>query len=1007
MQLDGIEVNLAGLLGMVVGNDNLGEVPALGVRYRCPCNRPHQEEVRTLRLFLSGDRMVFRCWACGWIGGVLEFAFKVTGATSGDDEIRVTRDRFFFPEGVDEYQIQQLERYRRAMHGFNQWRCRLRYEASPSGAVRLPHYQKFSAWGWEAGFGDYGLALQSELASYLPQTPHPKRWGRSTFVRVALVRGIFGQPVRIIILDPGLTTLAVDGHLCGIPVDLAPGYQGPLLSAPRSIEWADIGSQIVLTANPGIATDILRQMIKQKADLWDEIPRVDPDRRPEEHGLPVALLHTPSCPVGPLPFEKVVFAHRPGDVPDVALTMDDPSTGVTLHEHSDDDRFDLTAICRSGGRPIAAASACSVRRRAEEEGKCPFRLLRELSTLPYLDQSTVAAVAGNIAGAIDGDAQAELDALQLEEARFLQIGNTRYRSLGRRYFRTSPRRKPIAISNFCLRILEDRIDAEGLLSSHLLRLVMGKRFADFEISNRDFEDPRNFWLAIRSVAASHAFGEYPSLVSTVEQGRLSQIVLATQAPARQVRVGQLGFGVGGAEFNFPSYTIGRPGVLRRRNLAPAQFRVVGEVVWSLPDLEVQKRNLVVWVGGLSGIERKSALALVAASVAWLHRARIMGRSLIAFQTADQLEFLSRLLGSEMTGRGRASGRNSRHPKILMGNGRSVEKMETHGAIVAGIAHRSHWLSEEIFTVVTAEAPKAEPAGSGLLPLILHACVRASTAEEALQLLFTGSEGDPLMEGELTDAASRVSRPGQYLSSFFGACRRVNAQEDILSSRSRHFLPIDRTAEKLEKAGYSFERRRVSHEIRAVYGFEPHFYGASKRPTWELSSKADLGMEVAAMTKEIQKPGERVRAAFRLGVVHAYLEWSNRAVISREMKDESLRRKYENDISPEVEQSRRLSCQLKESYVAGYRAMALNCASRTLGCYFVTESTSSFFENPLALDLDVRLSVFVESRDDCPSTDDPHFRRTMENRDLLEGGARPATGIRGHSTPVGGLAVSRM
>ena len=159
MQLDGIEVNLAGMLGMVVGNDDLGEVPALGVRYRCPCNKPHQEEVRTLRMFLSGDSAVFRCWACGWTGGVLEFAFKVMGAKTPEEEAKVLKDRFLFPEGVEHSHLEELERYRLAIHGFNQWRCRIRFEASPSGAVRPPHYQTYSAWAWEVRFGDFGLAL--------------------------------------------------------------------------------------------------------------------------------------------------------------------------------------------------------------------------------------------------------------------------------------------------------------------------------------------------------------------------------------------------------------------------------------------------------------------------------------------------------------------------------------------------------------------------------------------------------------------------------------------------------------------------------------------------------------------------------------------------------------------------------------------------------------------------------------------------------------------------------
>ena len=142
-------------------------------------------------------------------------------------------------------------------------------------------------------------------------------------------------------------------------------------------------------------------------------------------------------------------------------------------------------------------------------------------------------------------------------------------------------------------------------------------------------------------------------------------------------------------------------------------------------------------------------------------------------------------------------------------------------------------------------------------------------------------------------------------------------------------------------------------------------------------------------------------------MHAYLEWSNPAVISREMRDGSLRRKYARDLNPDVERTRRLSPQLKESYRDGYRSMALNCTSRTLGCYFVTSHTSSFFQNPLALDLDVRLSVFIENNNDRPSTDDPHFKRTLENRDLLDAGARSTTSTRSYSTAVGGLQVSRM
>ena len=96
MLLDGIEVNLAGLLGMVVGNDELGDVPALGVRYRCQCSRPDQKEVRTLRMFLDGDRAVFRCWACGWGGGILELAFKIMGATTRADEAKVIGIAFSF-----------------------------------------------------------------------------------------------------------------------------------------------------------------------------------------------------------------------------------------------------------------------------------------------------------------------------------------------------------------------------------------------------------------------------------------------------------------------------------------------------------------------------------------------------------------------------------------------------------------------------------------------------------------------------------------------------------------------------------------------------------------------------------------------------------------------------------------------------------------------------------------------------------------------------------------------
>ncbi len=975
----------------------------LGRRHSCRCTASRRAETGTMRVFPWGNDFAVRCWGCGMVENSIGYLKRALGHRSYGELQRYFEDRSMFPAGVPDVLIGHLERRDRLLKMFERWRARLRFESSPTGAALMPFYRETRSFADQLGLGDHGLALPSEVESAAPGLKLPAELKGTTFVHVELLRSLLGQPVCVVVFKAGSFDRGVVQR-SGLRIWIAP-EEPAMLAAPRSIDFADIGKSMVLTFDPALAVELMDAVARRRAQDWSRPAEFDSGGDPQEKGIALGLLYEPEGRVDHVPYDRAAIVHRPGQIPREALALHNPARDIRLVEHDSEARFggDPADFFDDGrGVGLVEGFGRDLLGRAGDDVREASMLLRDLSADRVIKPEAIRAVCRQMSKLRPERVGGEVLMSPSDAALVFEAEGHRYRLANHAFHRSSAGRPACQITNFCVKIVCDQLDGDGEIVAHLLRLTMDGAYADFELPARDFDSPRRLWSAICAVAAREGFPSYPTAGSNIDKSRLPMIVRGLQQPAPQIRVGgRLGFAAGGPEFNAPSYTVGSAGVVARSNLPSKALRVVGRIPPPAPDIADQRDRFGRWLSTLEGDQLSAAAPAFCGALWWLAGARSGMGSFLAVHDHEQFRLIAETLGLPIVQRGRPTRTDAGYPKAVGTPLRSREQLLAHGDVVLCLAARNHIADGSVAMLVhdpkeTPSPPEIE--SGGWLPLFAHAVVSSESPVEAIERLIAACRLDAGVASVIREASSFVVPPGGYAASFIEACRQCGEAEEI-ESRGRRFLPVA-SIDSLARRGYAFRRGRVTAEFRRLTPLQqPYFLGRRKQHVWQLPRSLGGGRGDGRPVSLGPRPLEgRALAAYRIGVVHAHLEWSSHRQLAKELEGRpDLRPRYKAWLEPGVARRPRLTEHEVRAYRSGYSATALNCVARTMPLDYVAPFDASLVTGDLFLDVEHRLSALLRDGEDGRlEDDDVHFGRFLSSACLLDPGAgspppRPALG----------------